>query len=40
MGMAAHRAQSCLRMPLFAVGAIGFVVFGFGLCFGYSLERR
>jgi len=27
-------------MPLFAVGAIGFVVFGFGLCFGYSLERR
>jgi len=27
-------------MPLFAIGAIGFVVFVFGLRFGYSLERR
>ena len=43
LGQGAMQTLRWLRMPgdtLFAIGAVAFVVFVFGLGFGYSLEGR
>jgi nitric oxide reductase subunit B len=43
LGQGLMQTLRWLRMPgdtLFAIGAIGFVVFVFGLGFGYSIEHK